>query len=196
MYVVFPEIHRVIPRRKPLELSSVLPSIELYLTSSPPSCACTGWHPYKAARRVSIGVALIFVDVNNAALLEEASALGSAMAELFLSDSFARRCMASVLACDRHPDSCSAEVWAVQLTQTVLYPQGGGQPSDCGTIQVLCNSSKVPSHAPSQLPRSVVDVQRGEDDLVIHIVTGSILPIGSEVQVGSSRRALPWDVHL
>lgn len=113
------------------------------------------------------------------------------MTELFMSDSFARHCTAHVLACDRQSESCTAERWAVQLTQTVLYPQSGGQPSDCGTIHVLSESSKAPTHAVLQLPRPVVDVQRMADNHITHTVTGLILPVGSKVQVSDPLRAPP-----
>jgi Ser-tRNA(Ala) deacylase AlaX len=50
--------------------------------------------------------------------------------------------------------------WAVRLTDTVLYPEGGGQPADHGTIGGV----------------AVLDVQRGPDG-VVH-TTGAPVPTG------------------
>ncbi len=49
--------------------------------------------------------------------------------KLYEEDSFLTQCTANVLECSPKGDS-----WQVVLDQTVFFPEGGGQPSDAGTL--------------------------------------------------------------
>ena len=60
----------------------------------------------------------------------------------------------------------SNDKWSVQLSDTVLFPEGGGQPSDTGTI------AGVP----------VSDVQHDDNGLVVHTVN-SPLEVGAQVEL-------------
>ena len=76
-----------------------------------------------------------------------------------------------VLGCE--PSVASAGTHRVRLADTVLYPEGGGQPADHGTIGDV----------------QVEDVQRA-DDVVWHHTTGPV-PLGpTRVEVDWARR---WD---
>lgn len=68
--------------------------------------------------------------------------------------------------------SCKEEgkLYAVELKDTILFPEGGGQPADCGTVGAV----------------RVVDVQRVEDK-VVHYTDAPLLP-GDSVEV-----VLDWD---
>lgn len=120
-------------------------------------------------------------------------------AEICIHDSFARCCSSEVIAVSPARDegggsssrsrskdgneqaSRSPPLWAVQLSQTVLYAEGGGQPGDMGTLTLACGAAL-----------RVIDVQRTSSGGVLHIVASEgSLPVGSSVQID-----LDWDRRL
>lgn len=78
-----------------------------------------------------------------------------------------RRLDATVLRCE----PAGPQRWAVELDQTILYPEGGGQPADHGSISGV----------------TVVDVQR-DGDRVVHLLTAPVAPGPAEVRVDWARR--------
>ncbi|MCC6944304.1 MAG: alanyl-tRNA editing protein [Thermomicrobiales bacterium] len=56
---------------------------------------------------------------------------------IFQTDAYARECEAVVLAVD-------AETHSVVLDRTVVYPRGGGQPSDTGTLVIAGTGEELP----------------------------------------------------
>jgi Ser-tRNA(Ala) deacylase AlaX len=85
------------------------------------------------------------------------------MTHLTLQDDARRRTLvARVLACEPIADGA----FHVVLADTVLYPEGGGQPSDAGTV------AGVP----------VRDVRREPDGRVVHVLPEPLAP-GAEVEV-------------
>ena len=119
-------------------------------------------------------------------------------AELCIHDSFARSCSAEVIAispaCDEEGGSSSSRskggneraarspLWAVQLSRTVLYAEGGGQPGDVGTLTLACGGAAL----------RVIDVLRTSSGAVRHIVASEgSLPVGSSLQID-----LDWDRRL
>eukprot|EP00208_Stichococcus_sp_RCC1054_P007052 CAMPEP_0206136896 /NCGR_PEP_ID=MMETSP1473-20131121/2109_1 /ASSEMBLY_ACC=CAM_ASM_001109 /TAXON_ID=1461547 /ORGANISM="Stichococcus sp, Strain RCC1054" /LENGTH=451 /DNA_ID=CAMNT_0053529733 /DNA_START=163 /DNA_END=1518 /DNA_ORIENTATION=+ len=113
--------------------------------------------------------------------------------DLCIRDSFARTCVAQVIACtplhagksskggqNGHPQSLSH--WAVQLSQSVLYAEGGGQPTDLGTLTVADGGTPMP----------VIDVQRALSGTIVHTVANEEpIAVGATVTV-----ELDWDRRL
>lgn len=79
-------------------------------------------------------------------------------APLFRDDAYLRSCTARVTAVSEH---------GIALDRTVFYPQGGGQPGDCGVLR-LADGSLI----------AIADTRKGESaDEVLHIpAPGSALP--------------------
>ncbi len=91
---------------------------------------------------------------------------------LFRDDAYLRACTATVLA---------ATPEGVLLDRTIFYPQGGGQPGDCGRLR----------WAGGEMP--IANVLKGEADTVLHLpCPGAPLPLlGAEVTA-----ELDWDRRL
>jgi misacylated tRNA(Ala) deacylase len=77
---------------------------------------------------------------------------------LFRDDAYLRSCAARVVGVDER---------GIRLDQTVFYPTGGGQPGDCGTLQMADGTAIA-----------IVDAVKGESaDEVIHVpAPGAALP--------------------
>lgn len=97
---------------------------------------------------------------------------------LCLKDSYARHCTAAVTACTPSAGSKKGvpQSWVVQLSQTVLYPEGGGQPADHGTLT-----------ADDGTVAAVTDVQRLNSGAVVHTVSTPLV-VGASVAVD-----VDWD---
>ncbi|KAK9817056.1 hypothetical protein WJX72_008928 [[Myrmecia] bisecta] len=69
------------------------------------------------------------------------------------------------------------KLWEVTLEQSPFYPEGGGQPSDTGSIAVLPSpSSSAAQAAPANAAAAVavVDVQLTEDRGIVHYTTAAV----------------------
>eukprot|EP00976_Prorocentrum_cordatum_P023349 475680-Prorocentrum_minimum.AAC.6 len=100
---------------------------------------------------------------------------GSALA--FQRDAYLRSVFATVLSCEpclehsisqkskKAGSETAAPSWQVTLSETVLYPEGGGQPCDWGTINGIC-----------------VRGVETKGDVVLH-KCAEPLPVGSQVEV-------------
>lgn len=79
-------------------------------------------------------------------------------------------------------------VYWIELKDTVLYPEGGGQPTDYGTVSVLNSDAECDEKTVSM---NIVSVQRQSDGRVLHQSPQSV-PVGTavEVEVDWDRR---WD---
>lgn len=97
--------------------------------------------------------------------------------KLYDRDSHLTKCQALVLSCDYDP---KRKAYAVQLDQTVFFPEGGGQFADLGTISVAA-STDTPSI-------KVLDVQI-TDNVITHY-TDNALEAGTVVscQIDWQRR--------
>ncbi|CAK0770566.1 hypothetical protein CVIRNUC_003780 [Coccomyxa viridis] len=88
-------------------------------------------------------------------------------------DCYTREGHARVLSCDAEPVTHNCEQrFKVVLSQSPLYPEGGGQPADRGRLS--CPDGK--------LLAEVVDVRR-EADGAVAAYTNAAVPSGAEVQV-------------
>jgi misacylated tRNA(Ala) deacylase len=98
--------------------------------------------------------------------------------ELFRQDGYLKGCDAEVLVSDGN---------LVILSQTVFYPQGGGQPGDTGVMN-LSGSTSIP----------VIDTQKSEQGIV-HVLEQArkALSVGDQVQVEINweRRHLLMRMH-
>ena len=75
----------------------------------------------------------------------------------------------------------SALLYRIELSQSVLYPESGGQPSDTGYLQTTPQDPSPDTPTPSgRVP--VLDVQKGPEGEVWHL-TAHPLPAGSQVEV-------------
>jgi Ser-tRNA(Ala) deacylase AlaX len=84
------------------------------------------------------------------------------------SNSQLRQLSTELLACTPHPETG----FLVELADTILYPEGGGQPADHGQIEEAC----------------VVDVQRAPDGRVLHHVDRALEAGPVQVHVDWLRR--------
>lgn len=104
-------------------------------------------------------------------------------------DSMLKTLTTTVTACEQKPKAAPApkkkkkkkgaaapaapDLWLIQLEDTVLFPEGGGQPSDTGTITVT-------GAAPDARPAVVSYVCRTPEGLVLHEASAP-LTIGASV---------------
>jgi Ser-tRNA(Ala) deacylase AlaX len=108
-------------------------------------------------------------------------------------DSLLRTLTTTVVACEQKPKAeptgggkkkkkkgapAQPDLWLVQLEDTVLFPEGGGQPADTGTIATADGKGE---------PVRVSYVCRTADGLVLH-ETSAPLAVGASVVV-----TLDWD---
>lgn len=106
-------------------------------------------------------------------------------------NSFLRELTATVVSCEAakipvagkkkakggDSNSGAAEVFDVVLSDSVLFPEGGGQPCDYGTLSVVVNDAAA---QPAEKPISITSVRRVGDTCVL---TSPVpLPIGAAVQ--------------
>ena len=107
-------------------------------------------------------------------------------------DSMLRTLVTTVVACEQKPKADAAgakkkkkgsaekqvDLWLVQLEDTVLFPEGGGQPADTGTLAITGADSA---------PVRVSHVYRTPDGVVLHEVSSPIA-VGASVMV-----TLDWE---
>jgi Ser-tRNA(Ala) deacylase AlaX len=108
-------------------------------------------------------------------------------------DSMLRMLTTTVVACEQKPKAeatggkkkkkkgssiAQPDLWLVQLGDTVLFPEGGGQPADTGTIAVAGGENE---------PVRVSHVYRTPDGVVLHEAS-SALSVGASVVV-----TLDWE---
>ena len=107
-------------------------------------------------------------------------------------DSMLRTLTTTVVACEQKPKAAAAgakkkkkgsvekqvDLWLVQLEDTVLFPEGGGQPADTGTLAIAGAESA---------PVRVSHVYRTPDGVVLHEAS-SPLSVGASVVV-----TLDWE---
>eukprot|EP00884_Botryococcus_braunii_P016310 jgi/Botrbrau1/3362/Bobra.0337s0003.1 len=93
-------------------------------------------------------------------------------------DSYLRQIRTKVLRCDerRNTKKSDNSLWELVLADTCLYPEGGGQPCDCGTIDILEESERNGESG------QVLDVTRDSEGQVRH-VTDREFSVGTEVLV-------------
>lgn len=74
-------------------------------------------------------------------------------------------------------------LWQIELSESVLYPESGGQPSDTGYLEATAQESSPEGPSPSPSGRvPVLEVQKGEGGEVWHL-TSQPIPAGSQVEV-------------
>ena len=88
---------------------------------------------------------------------------------LYLHDAYQQTCTATITAVD-------ADSRRVELDQTILYVQGGGQPADHGTLRWDGDTAPV------------IDVRRADGAAWHHLGDGAMPEVGTEVTV-----ELDWD---
>ena len=88
--------------------------------------------------------------------------------EQFYKDSYCTHFTSKVISCTLEKDT-----YAILLEDTIFYPEGGGQPSDVGTLNGI----------------EVVDVQRVKDKVVHY--TKDPIPVGTVVE-----EVIDWDVRF
>jgi alanyl-tRNA synthetase len=88
--------------------------------------------------------------------------------KIYLNDSYCRKFSATVLSCEKRDTG-----YEIVLDKTALFPEGGGQNADCGTID----------------GNSVIDVQE-KNGVVVH-TTEKEIPVGKEVEC-----AIDWETRF
>ena len=86
----------------------------------------------------------------------------SYMTDALYLDSDETRAQAQVVACEQTEDG----LWAVELDRTIFHPQGGGQPSDLGTIGGI--EVKKVIHTPDSILHLVIAPIHGEVELAVN----------------------------
>lgn len=84
------------------------------------------------------------------------------MTDALYLDSDETRAQAQVVACEQTEDG----LWAVELDRTIFHPQGGGQPSDLGTIGGI--EVKKVIHTPDSILHLVIAPIHGEVELAVN----------------------------
>lgn len=87
---------------------------------------------------------------------------------IYEDDAYAKECRAKVLECRETVKTIAGKeeiLYGIVLDKTVFFPEGGGQPADCGVIE----------------EETVVDVQK-EEGVIYHYVKKPFMP-GEEVNV-------------
>lgn len=82
-----------------------------------------------------------------------------------------------VLSCEKTEDG----LWAVVLDRTLFHPQGGGQPSDTGTINSVVIKKVI--HAEKDIIHLAEDAVSGEVSLCVWMKRKDVYTLGCIKQV-------------